>query len=46
MLQGKGIVDIITQVTLILALLPALGYGLWLMAGRPDEPHRPREGKE
>ena len=31
----------IAQVTLVLALLPALGYGLWLLAGRPAE-----EGEE
>ena len=39
--NGKGIVEIITQVTLLLALLPALGYGLWLVAGRPAD-----EGEE
>ena len=39
--DGKGIVEVISQVTLILALLPALGYGLWLLAGRPAE-----EGEE
>ena len=39
--DGKEIVEIITQVTLVLALLPALGYGLWLVAGRPAE-----EGEE
>jgi hypothetical protein len=35
--QGKGIIEIISQVTLLAALLPVLGYGLWLIAGRPDE---------
>jgi hypothetical protein len=39
--DGKEIVEMITQVTLVLALLPALGYGLWLVAGRPAE-----EGEE
>jgi len=31
--QNKGIVEISSQVT----LLPALGCGLWLIAGRPAE---------
>jgi hypothetical protein len=35
--QGKGFIEIISQITLLVAILPALGYGLWLIAGRPDE---------
>jgi len=33
MQPGKGSVEISSQVT----LLPALGCGLWLIAGRPGE---------
>ena len=46
MREGKQIVEIVTQVTLVLALLPALGYGLWLVAGRPDESRQSYKGKE
>jgi len=35
--EGKTIVEFITHVTLTLALLPGVGYGVWLMAGRPGE---------
>jgi hypothetical protein len=32
---GKGIAQLITQVTFCLALGPLVGYGLWLILGRP-----------
>jgi hypothetical protein len=33
--EGKGIAHLITQVTFCLALGPLVGYGLWLILGRP-----------
>jgi hypothetical protein len=35
--EAKGLVEIITQLTLCLALLPAIVYGGWLSLGRPFE---------
>ena len=46
MREGKQIVEIVSQVTLVLALLPALGYGLWLVTGRPAEEGRSEKGGE
>jgi hypothetical protein len=35
--DAKGLVEMITRLTLCLALLPAILYGGWLSLGRPFE---------